>query len=145
MQAKDVMTVNPECVTPDEPLRVAALRMRERDVGALPVVDSYSAPKLRGIVTDRDLVCRGLANDLDNDRTVGGVMTSPVASVVGETPLESCTAQMAAQQVRRLVVVDEQAIVIGIIASADIARAAGDEEAGQLLKAVTVASVTGLA
>jgi CBS domain-containing protein len=143
MLAKDVMTVDPICVAPETEIAEAARTMMERDCGALPVVSP--AQKLIGIVTDRDLVCRALSAADDASRTVDATMTSPVVTISAETTLEQCYESMAVQQVRRLVVVDAEERVLGIIALADLARVTQPEILGTLVQRLTVASVTGLA
>jgi CBS domain-containing protein len=143
MLAKDVMTVDPICVTRESDVVQAARTMLERDCGALPVVTADR--KLIGIVTDRDLTCRALADNTDATSIVDAVMTSPVVTVTAESTLEQCYDSMAVQQVRRLVVVDAEERVLGIIALADLARVSPPEVIGTLVQRFTVASVTGLA
>ena len=105
-------------VEPNESVRAAAERMTERDVGTLVAVDEEGRPL--GIVTDRDLVTRVLGENLDPATlTIGTVMSSPPVSVEEETPIESALSLMAERGVRRLVVVDGDGRLIGILSLDD--------------------------
>lgn len=111
---------------PTESIVAVARRMRERRVGTLVVVDAERRPV--GIVTDRDLVVRGLAGALPAaSLQVQGVMTSPMSTVPEETPIEDALARMRSTHHRRLGVVDAEGRLAGIFALDDALALLGDE------------------
>jgi CBS domain-containing protein len=123
---RDVMTPNPETVNPGDRLQQAARRMVECDCGAIPVVEG---DKLVGIITDRDIVVRVIAEGRNPaDVPVSEVMTREVACVRENDPLDRVMDLMSEHKVRRIPVVDEQNRVIGIVAQADLATEVNDEE-----------------
>jgi len=115
---KDVMTRDLLVVAPDATLEQASAVMRDGAVGALPVV--FEEQRLLGIVTDRDLVVRALAEGLAAETPVEQVMTREVTTVRQAHELDDALALMQAEQLRRLPVVDDGRLV-GIIAQADLA------------------------
>lgn len=107
--------------SPDESIRKAARRMAEYDVGALVVLKEDRATRAVGVVTDRDIVLRCVAEQLDPEKTtVSEIMTTPVFTVRDETPLNEAIAKMAAAGTRRLVVTAEGDRVAGILTLDDI-------------------------
>lgn len=138
MIVREFMTPDPICCTPDTPIKTAAEMMTDKHVGAIPVVTSVERGFLVGIVTDRDLACRAVAQGKDPSRTVvRECMSSPVATVTPETTMETCCQIMEADQIRRLPVVNERRQVLGIIAQADIARSAPQNILAELVKDVS--------
>jgi CBS domain-containing protein len=115
------MTPDPESVTSDTSLADAAVRMREQDIGILPVVHSDDDRRLRGVVTDRDIVVRALANGLDGGATVADCMTEGVEAVSLGACVHDVLDVMKRARVRRVPVVDDDARLVGIIAQADLA------------------------
>ena len=106
---------------PDESIRKAARRMAEFDVGALVVLKEDRATRAIGVLTDRDIVLRCVAEQLDLDETtVEQIMTTPVFTVRDQTPLNDAIAKMAACGTRRLVVIAEGERVAGILTLDDI-------------------------
>jgi len=123
MRAKDIMTKDPDCCRPSDTARDAAQVMRDRDCGCLPIVDD--SEKVIGIITDRDLAVRAIAEGKDSDTKLSDLMT-PVATCCGpDDDLRDVERMMANLQVRRIPIVDSAGRCVGIIAQADIARAAG--------------------
>ena len=115
----DIMTRSVAVVGRDETLQSAAQRMRELDVGALPVTDGKA---LVGMVTDRDITVRGVAQGMvAQESLVGDVMTEDVIWCSESDSVESVLAQMGGAQVRRLAVLDAAKEVVGIVALADMA------------------------
>lgn len=107
--------------SPDESVRKAASRMAEYDVGALVVLKEDRATRAVGVLTDRDIVLRCVAEQLDPETTaVSEIMTTPVFTVRDETPLGEAIAKMAAVGTRRLVVTAEGDRVAGILTLDDI-------------------------
>ncbi len=120
-RARDIMTENPEAVTPSTTLGEVARRMAELDVGILPVVDDPEVRRLRGVVTDRDLVVRGMARGLGDSATVAECMTPNVSTVNRNATVRQVMDVMRREQVRRVPVTDGEGRLVGIIAQADLA------------------------
>lgn len=134
MKARDIMTANPEVVTPDQPVSVAARLMKDLDIGAVPVVQGRPGNRLVGILTDRDLAIRHLAEGHTQDCPVRKHMTpredaESFGTARPEDSLEYVVELMKKLKVRRIPVVDENdERLIGIIAQADLALRYGEEE-----------------
>ena len=140
MRVRDVMTPDPACCTPNTTARDAAILMRDNDCGSLPVVESENSRRLVGTVTDRDLAIRGLAEGKGPSTSIGDLMTNGPTTAGPEDEVEVVRDVMIAQQVRRVPVVDEDGMVVGIVAQADIAReegAASDQEVGRIVEAIS--------
>src|SRR5262249_42349618 len=139
-QVKDLMTPDPVCCSKDARLPEVARMMRETDCGAIPVVDDDpSGHKLVGIITDRDIVVRGIADNADLLKlTAGDCMSLAVATVTPETSLEDCEHLMEARQVRRVPVVDNKGNCCGIVAQADLALHAPLPDTGEVLREISV-------
>ena len=137
-RCEDIMTPDPLCCLEIDRVQVAAQKMGERDVGALPVVNSVSG-KLIGIVTDRDLALRVIGGGLDEATTVvGDVMTTDVITCRLDDPLERVMASMSEWQIRRVPVVNEVQHVVGIIAQADLATRLQEQSwAGAVVKEIS--------
>lgn len=121
IRAAQIMTANPEAVTPDTTLAEAARLMRDLDVGILPVVDSDEEGRLQGVVTDRDLVVRALADGKDGSSKVRDYMTTDVETVGPSDTVHDVMNVMKRLRVRRVPVTDRQGCLVGIIAQADLA------------------------
>jgi len=136
---REVMTPEPTCCqASDSIVRVAQL-MKTEDVGAVPVVESSSSRRLVGMVTDRDIVVKGLAAGRSvEDATVKEVMTSDVVTCREDDDVSKAVARMAESKVRRMPVVDGSGTLRGIIAQADIAtRVHQDKTTGALVEAIS--------
>ena len=106
---------------PSEPVRVAARRMAEQEVGTLVVIEGDGTGEAVGMVTDRDIALRCVAAGLDPDRaTVTQIMTKPVKAIDEHTPVEEAIARMAERGTRRLVVTGEGKRLVGILSIDDI-------------------------
>ena len=128
MKGKDIMTRKPKSVTPETSVREAARLMKEEDVGVLPVVDRDGSDRLIGIVTDRDIAIRHVAEGHDSSSCpVSEAMTSSVRTAREDDDVDSVMDLMGKEQVRRIPVVDERGGLIGIVAQADIVREARDD------------------
>ena len=126
LAARDVMTRNPRTVTRQSAHREAATIMRDENCGVVPVVDA--AGRLEGILTDRDIVVRGVAHDRALDLRIEDVMTDDVSAVTEDEPLTSVLDLMGRRQIRRVPVVDRDDRLLGIISMADIANRADYDE-----------------
>ena len=138
-KVRDAMTPGVQSVPPSENLPRAAALMRENDVGSIPVVDGN---QLVGIVTDRDIVARAVADNVDlTTTTVGDVASRDVLTVGPDDDLDEARRLMAEQQVRRLPVVEEGRIV-GMLAQADVAMVSKEKAAGEMLEEISQPSST---
>jgi CBS domain-containing protein len=129
MKAKDIMTRKPKSVTPETTVRDAARLMKDEDVGVLPVVERTGSDRLIGIVTDRDIAIRHVAEGHDSSSCpVSEAMTSSVRTAREEDDIEAVMDLMGKEQVRRIPVVDERGGLVGNVAQADIVRDARDDK-----------------
>ena len=127
LRAADIMTENPECVTPDVSLADAARKMRDMDVGIIPVVESDGNRRLRGVITDRDIAIRAVADGRDGASTrVSDVMTTEVETCNKNDPIQNVLRLMEREQVRRVPITDREGRLVGIVAQADVAMELDD-------------------
>ena len=123
LRAVDIMTENPECVTPESSLADAAMKMRDLNVGIIPVVDSEQGRRLKGVVTDRDITIRAVADGMDARTThVQEVMTTEVESCNKNDTVGDILRVMEREQVRRVPITDREGRLVGIVAQADVVR-----------------------
>ena len=142
LRAADVMTDNPECVTPETTLADAARKMRDLDVGIIPVVESDSSKRLKGVLTDRDIAIRAVADGKDANTTrVMEVMTTQVETCNKNDSLRDVLSVMEREQVRRVPITDREGRLVGIIAQADVATEIATPQ-GQRTFADTVESIS---
>lgn len=128
MKAKDIMTKQPKCVTAETSVREAARIMKEQDVGVLPVVEREGSDRLIGIITDRDIAVRHVAEGHDSSSCpVREAMTSNVRTAREDDDVDDVMDLMGKEQVRRIPVVDDRGSLVGIVAQADIVCEARDE------------------
>jgi CBS domain-containing protein len=140
MLIKDIMTPDPACCTPDTTAREAAGLMRERDCGAIPVVETQESRRPIGMVTDRDLAVRGFAEGRGPDTPVRELMTERPHAARADDEIETVRQVMMQQKVRRVPVTDADGAIIGIVAQADLARhddAVSDRELGKVVEAIS--------
>ena len=124
LRCREIMTTDVKTVDRATPIHEVAAMMRDADVGSLPVVENG---KLAGIVTDRDIVVRALADGREASSPVGEAMTGDVFSVKPDDFVFEAIRMMGDKQVRRIPVVNESGELAGIIAMADIALEVEDE------------------
>lgn len=124
MRVSEIMTKNVRTASPKATLREVGGIMREGDMGAVPIVDSG---KLIGIVTDRDIVVRGVADGASGDSPIGNVMTTELFTVNPDDFVFEAIRLMGDKQVRRIPVVNADGSLAGIVAMADIALEMEDE------------------
>ena len=138
MQVREIMTTDPACCTADASLEEVAKAMVEHDCGEIPIVRSSSDKSLLGVVTDRDIVCRLVAQGRNPvDEAAEACMSSPVVSVRESTPIEECARLMEDKQIRRVPVVNGGGMVCGIVSQADIAKNASRKITADLVKDVS--------
>jgi CBS domain-containing protein len=131
MPVRDIMTRNVQLLSPHNSIMQAARRMRDDNIGSLPVADG---DHLVGYVTDRDLVVQGLAQGFAPDTHVHGVMTDRVLYCFED---EGVDLNMAHNQVRRLPVLSRDKRLVGIVALGDLATKAPDASAEDALEGVS--------
>jgi len=136
--ARDVMTPDPACCTPETSLEDVAKMMVRNDCGEIPVVDGSESRQLIGVITDRDIVCRVLAHGKNPvNATVETCMTQPAVTVQADDDLNDVVATMEKHQIRRVPVVDEREICVGIITQADVAWSGGERDVATLVREVS--------
>jgi CBS domain-containing protein len=129
------MTPQPASCRPTDSLREVAALMVEFDCGAIPVTDDRGAPA--GIVTDRDITCRAVAEGKNAvEMAAADVMSHDLVTVTPDTDVEDCSRLMEDEQVRRLLVVDGDGVCVGILAQADLAAKALPQVAGGVVRQV---------
>ena len=124
MKAQDIMTADPAFCLPDDTAQQAASLMAECDCGVIPVVESKESMRLVGVVTDRDLAVRGLAQGKGPDAKVRDLMTSSPSCCRPNDNVRDVERLMSERQLRRVPVVDDAGRCLGVIAQADLARVA---------------------
>jgi CBS domain-containing protein len=146
MKAHEIMTPSPECVTPQDRVSHAARIMRDRDVGLVPVVRDTASMMLEGVITDRDVAVRHVAESHTNDCTVSSHMSRERISAVAESDdVQTVMATMERAAVRRVPVTDKDGKLVGIIAQADIAKSSQIPKAqvGEVVQVVSQAASGG--
>lgn len=134
--ARDIMTGGAECVGEHDTLIDAARRMRDLDVGALPICGDDE--RLKGMITDRDIAVRAVAEGQDLSTEVGTFAQGKPVTIGADDPVEEALRTMAKHGVRRLPVIDGHRLV-GMLSQADIARNLDESRTGELVEAISAA------
>lgn len=128
MKAQDIMSRNPSTVTPSTRVRQAAKLMKDEDVGIVPVVEDGSGKRLVGLLTDRDIAIRLVAEGRDPDLVeVRELMSGSPKSARADDDVADVMDLMGREQVRRVPIVDDRGSLVGIVAQADIVIEASDD------------------
>lgn len=137
MKLKDIMTPQVQVIHPSTALKECAALMKTCDVGAMPVCEG---DRLVGMITDRDLVVRALAESVSlNDMAVREVMSSPIVFAFEDDDVESAVRIMEVKQIRRLAVLNHKRRLVGIVSLGDVALKAGNESlSGEVLEKVSM-------
>jgi CBS domain-containing protein len=123
MKANEVMTKNPSAVSPEQIVREAAQIMKRENVGIVPVVEGEG--RLVGVVTDRDIAIRCIADGKNGDCLVHDVMSAgEIVTCNPDDDLDNVMKCMGQEQVRRIPIVDERGMLLGIVSQADVVRKA---------------------
>jgi CBS domain-containing protein len=131
---RDAMTSSPRTIDRSTPQQEAARLMRDEDVGSLPIVEGE---RLVGVLTDRDIVVRAVA-DGRIDVTAGEIASTELVTVDPDQPLSEAAKLMAQHQVRRLPVCEEDGRLVGVLAQADVATAGGeDATTGEMVERIS--------
>ena len=134
MHIRDVMTLNPRTVTPNDSIQNAARIMRDEDTGAVPVVDNGRAI---GMVTHRDIVVRAVADGSQLNRPVSEIVTSALITATPDMSTRDAARLMSEHQIRRLPVVEGERLV-GIVSLGDLAvKEAKDSRSGDTLQSIS--------
>jgi CBS domain-containing protein len=135
---RDVMTPNPKAVTEKESVLEVARIMRDQDTGVVPVIDGS---KVIGLITDRDIVVRALAEGKDcKTISVKEVMTRNVRSVKEDTPVDEVLNLMSKDEIRRLPVVNNKDELVGIVSIGDVAKRTNrDDKVGKVVEDISEA------
>ena len=123
-RCREIMTRNVTTANRETSIKDVAILMRDGDMGAMPIVENG---KLVGIVTDRDIVVRGVAENKASDTPIGDVMTTEIFSVKEDDFAFEAIRLMGDKQVRRVPIINEAGELVGIIAMADVALETEDE------------------
>jgi CBS domain-containing protein len=136
MKAKDIMTKDPRVVTPETTVQEAARLMQSEDTGVLPVVESSGSHRLIGMITDRDIAIRVVAEGRTG-ASVRDAMSTGVRSARPDDDAKDVMDLMASEQVRRVPIVDASGMVVGIVSQADIVLEGDDKRAERTIEAIS--------
>lgn len=134
MKVREAMTANVLLVDPEQTIREAARMMADRDIGALPVGQN---DRLVGMVTDRDIAVRAVAEGLGPDTKINDVMSKEVMYCFDDDDLDDVARNMGDIQVRRLPVVNRDKRLVGIVSVGDVAAYEDPKKTGQALAGVS--------
>ena len=134
-KVREVMTDNPRCVTPETLVSEAARLMKSEDVGSLPILEGE---KVTGVITDRDIVIRAVAEEKDpRGMPVREVASRELVTIRPDEDLSEALKLMASYQVRRLPVVDEDNTLVGVLAQADIAMEGKEKDFAHMVEDIS--------
>lgn len=139
MQIKDIITKDPELISPDTSIAEAAKKMSERDIGALFV---RSGDRLVGVLTDRDIATRAVAKGLSAESTVKDIMTQKVLYCFEDDPIEAVAENLSRNQVRRLPVLDRNKRLLGVVSVGDLSRRGQKDAVSMALSGICQATKT---
>lgn len=135
MKVRNAMHKNAEWVSPETPIVQVAKKMKELDIGSLPVGES---DRLVGMITDRDIACRGFSDGGDVSRlTARDVMSKGIIYCTDSEELEDAVRLMEEKRIRRLPVINEQKRMVGMLTLGDVSHAASREMSGEVIAAVS--------
>ena len=145
MKCSEIMTKNPSCCLTTDTVYQAAQLMKSEDVGSIPIVSSHETKKLEGIVTDRDLVLKVVAEARNPKSTpVKDAMTTDIYTCRANDNVEKALELMEHHQVRRIPIVDERDQLVGIIAQADVAtRVEEPRKTAEVVEGISKAATFG--
>ena len=136
---EDIMTPNPICCLPNDNVKKVAGIMKRENIGPVPVIENEQTRKLIGIITDRDLAVKVVAEGLDAKSTkVGAIMTRKVMTCRADDEFQRAMDTMSTNQLRRIIIVDPVNKVLGIISQADVAtRVNQAEKTAEMIKNIS--------
>jgi len=137
--AREIMTPDCQCIGTGDSVLDAAKRLTELDVGSMPICGDDDN-KLKGMLTDRDIVTKVLAEGRDPASTTAGELAQGVPVLIGaDDSAEDCLKAMSENGVRRLPVIDQDKNLVGIVSQADVAKQLPEEATGELVEAISTA------
>jgi CBS domain-containing protein len=135
MKLKEIMTRDVEVVHPDDSLQTAARKMRDNDIGLLPVCDGE---RLIGVVSDRDLAIRALAEGRSPETIIGrDLITSPVMYCYEDQDVKDAAQLMRDNQIRRLIILNRSKRMVGVVALCDLANNGTSDLSGEILQGIS--------
>jgi CBS domain-containing protein len=135
MKLKEIMTRDVEVIHPDDSLQTAAQKMRDRDIGFLPVCDD---DRLIGVVSDRDIIVRVIAEGRDPKVMMGrNLVTAPVIYCFEDQDVEEAARIMQENQIRRLVILNRDKRLVGVVSLGDLAMNRPADQSGEILQSVS--------
>ena len=139
MKVSELMTPNPEFCTLDDTIVDCARIMAQKDVGIVPICESRDTRRVIGLVTDRDIVVRCIAEGRDvNTCRLDDIMTQAnLVTAREDEDVEAIESKMKDRQVRRVLVVDEYNALAGVVATADLARSVDQQAVGETLESIS--------
>jgi CBS domain-containing protein len=133
---REVMSSDCECINSNETVLDAAKKLKELNVGSMPICGEDD--KLKGMLTDRDIVVKVLADGRDPGSTTAGELGNGAPVTIGaDEAVDSAISAMSEHQIRRLPVLDDDKRLIGIVSQADIARNVEEEQVGHLVESIS--------
>lgn len=130
MKISELMTKNPCTVTPETSVSDAARLMQQEDIGIVPVVERVGGAETRGrlvgVITDRDITIRHVAEGRSSDTPVRDVMSGGVQTARPDDSVETVMKLMGEEQIRRIPIVDERGSLVGVVSQADLIRKVAD-------------------
>jgi CBS domain-containing protein len=138
-KCNEVMTKNPVCCLPSDTVSTVAGLMKSKDIGPIPIIDNEQTKKLVGILTDRDLAVKIVADGRNPKSTKAEeVMTREVVTCHAEDDLQNALDAMSGHKLRRIPVIDNNSRIVGIIAQADVAtRVDEPEETAAMVRGIS--------
>ena len=135
MKLREIMTSEVEVIHPNDTLQTAARKMHDRDIGFLPVCDG---DRLIGVLTDRDLITRGLAEGMESKAMLGrDLVTSPAIYCFDDQNVNEAAKLMHDNQIRRLVILSRDKRMVGVVSLGDLAMNIDDKKSGDVLQSVS--------
>jgi CBS domain-containing protein len=138
MRVREIMTENPLICTTETSLQEVAQMMVECDCGAIPVVEPMDSGQPVGIITDRDITVRIVAEGKNPEQMrARDAMSQPVLRIAADEDIDTLSRLMEKNQVRRVVVLDGDRQIVGMVAQADLARALPEARAGEVVEHIS--------
>ncbi len=138
MKVKELMTRNPACATPDTELPKVAKMMDDMQVGSIPVIDNKDSLKVIGVVTDRDIATRAVAQGKNPlQMKAQDIMSKPVVTVHQDDDVQDVAKLMMQNMVRRVPVLDQSGKICGMVAQADIALKSAENTTAKVVEQVS--------
>lgn len=135
IKVNDVMTLDPAACRVNASVMEVARMMLDNDCGQIPVIDEQGRPI--GVLTDRDIAVRVVANGRDGNTRAADAMTTPCKTVAQDSSLKDCICLMEAEKIRRVPVVDTEGKLVGMVAQADIALTGKNAATAEVVREVS--------